>query len=1151
MKKNIKKNTNKIITILLFATLLAGQVPPYVALAEVVQVDESSDDELDYILGREMTEEEIEEQKSLEPAYLPEIDLCDMPAPEFSDEPDFGIEEITEIPAKFDLRDAGLITPVKNQNPYGTCWAHGSLASLESYLKKTTDIENDFAESHLVYHTYNVPTGEDELGNCENDSFYFTSSTSRKDILDMGGNQMKAAHTLSNWKGAVDESKYPYSNVLTQEYTAKAYSENSYIMDEMMVAPMKNQKMVKEYLMEIGAGSVNYYSDNSYMNYSTGAYNCYMHYNINHAVTIVGWDDNYSKTNFKHTPSTDGAWIIKNSWGTSWGKDGYFYASYEDVTMNADNSYAYFFTGRAADSKLNNYHYDGGNYPFGTLSTTAIAQVYKVKGNASGAEKLDSIGLYSNTETANYSVQIYKTRGKEISEVTNPKSGTALFEKPQKGKITHVGYNRINLGEDMYFSEGDVISIVVSFDRSISLGADLTTTGTSSGKRYTNTDKSQKGESYVTLSNGAFADLSSVRGIGFDPSNYTPWMNVITEDVAEIPEEFKKKATGIKLDTKSMVLEIVPDGSTEYASKSTGQINYTTLPDSSYYAKVTFTSLDPSVATVTEKGLVEAKKSGLTQISCKANGKEYFCDVAVIDPENCKVETLETIGVLPTVKVSVPAINNFIKQPYTELKITTKSEYPIEKVTLSDNLDSKFGIEKYDDMYMLVPKAPLNATETNLTGTVNVSFAGFKDPVKCDVRINFKNTLPKIKQAKQLTFDINNNNPVEVELLGEYIDLSTTTIASITGDTDSLKTEIVNDRIMASLVGGTTGKQYKITAELKNEAWNGTLPIVISAKGRNGMAKIITSKPGVLLNTSSSKASALLGVKSDLCNVSLNPSDMWQVSKYDSETKSYVAGSPFEISYDADFKYVSISYKDGIIPAQGEYKLRLSNVLAGYADVTKDIKVKVTSAMPVAQMKISGGVNLVNRDRSSFAGKVTLKNTSAGVSNIEVKNDDYYIIWQSGESFLLGLKNDAKATDTGAITTKKANVVQTIITLTDGTTVSGAARVKPKQKLQAIKINPVELSPASGNTAVKVNVQSLLPSGYIIESIETPMATGGLMSGSSKAGLDEAILITVTTPTIKTGKRNIKLKVYLKGAEVISRTGKSKPFNITIPVAVK
>lgn len=92
---------------------------------------------------------------------------------------------------------------------------------------------------------------------------------------------------------------------------------------------------VKKAILNYGAVSVAYASSNAepYFNEKTSAHYVNKSLSPNHAVAIVGWDDNYKADNFLITPPGDGAWIVKNSWASDWGDNGYFYISYYEKSF--------------------------------------------------------------------------------------------------------------------------------------------------------------------------------------------------------------------------------------------------------------------------------------------------------------------------------------------------------------------------------------------------------------------------------------------------------------------------------------------------------------------------------------------------------------------------------------------------------------------------------------------------------------------------------------------------------------------------------------------------------------------------------------------------------------------------------------------------
>jgi C1A family cysteine protease len=210
---------------------------------------------------------------------------------------------------RFDLRTQNKLTPVKAQGQCGDCWAFAAYASLESYLLPSET--RDFSESNMNYNH-----GFDPLP-C------------------VGGNEFMATAYLARWSGPVNEG----SNGPVQKHVQDV----SFIPDRN--GPTDNNK-IKAALLADGAVYTTLYIVPLYPPQFNRATNAYYYQQTtpavraDHAVAIVGWDDSFSHTNFAsgYQPPGDGAFIVKNSWDTTWGEQGYFYVSYYDAIIGKDNA---------------------------------------------------------------------------------------------------------------------------------------------------------------------------------------------------------------------------------------------------------------------------------------------------------------------------------------------------------------------------------------------------------------------------------------------------------------------------------------------------------------------------------------------------------------------------------------------------------------------------------------------------------------------------------------------------------------------------------------------------------------------------------------------------------------------------------------------
>lgn len=381
----------------------------------------------------------------------------------------YRLNKAVNLPSSYDGRANGQVTAVKNQGAFNTCWAHSAMASIESASISNLGFNTSFnlSESHIAYFTYNRNSVTDPLGNLTGDNVQLFKSgvqqTTAKQIADLGGNDEFTTAALFNWIGAASETAFPYSNIENNISPPVSSVFNGAVrLKDAYFVSFADQDEIKSLLMEHGAASVGIYWNDTYYNPSKYAYFYKAGTSSNHAVTIVGWDDNFGASNFKSPfPQNKGAWLCKNSWDTSWGNNGYFWVSYYDTSLTGYSSgvyegYAVFYIPEKMEKYEYNYQYDGviatSSLSFG-IDTIYGANVFTAK----GSQLLKAVGV-SNMYNSNVSYEVFIYNNLP-SNYTSPTNGTLVTT--QTGFLTYSGLHTIPLDNPVKLTNGNRFSVVV------------------------------------------------------------------------------------------------------------------------------------------------------------------------------------------------------------------------------------------------------------------------------------------------------------------------------------------------------------------------------------------------------------------------------------------------------------------------------------------------------------------------------------------------------------------------------------------------------------------------------------------------------------------------------------------------------------------
>ena len=377
------------------------------------------------------------------------------------------------LPKNYDPRKLGKDTGIRDQENLGVCWAFAGIAGMESYMATNGYGKNDLSEEHMRW------WAKDGVNGWKVDDY-------------MGASNILSMSYFASGSEPKLESELKYNTHKKRPSNMDTAKGIGYLASDVIL--IKNNRMnIKNAITKYGGVVSGYGESNEYSSKDENSY--YVDYNIgqNHAVTIVGWDDTYSRNKFtgKSKPKNNGAWLVKNSWGDYNSEGGYVWISYEDKTLlQAYDNYVI----KKINKKGNKiYQHEKGGYTEYGGKNFAVANVFNFNGKNETIE-----GVRIGISTLGNQYDIY------YAPVKNGVPQNKNLKLLASGTTNETGYITIPVNSVKIPSGKGAIVVKMKNPNTATIFAEGNTENVNWFKA-----KANKGESFQ-LSNEGFVDINTL-----------------------------------------------------------------------------------------------------------------------------------------------------------------------------------------------------------------------------------------------------------------------------------------------------------------------------------------------------------------------------------------------------------------------------------------------------------------------------------------------------------------------------------------------------------------------------------------------------------------------------------------------------------------